>query len=174
MKAAQARAPRIPCSNRFSVFSNNVHETQSESEHFHVPVTLSGVRKSREIAAMIDSGASTLFINKRFVQENKIRTRRLKNPIPVYNIDGTLNRLGAIEEVAFLNMKLGSHEERTIFTVTDIGPEDVIIGIDWLRYHNPSIDWYEGVIKMDRCPEGCKPQKTMKEESVSETSIIHS
>lgn len=107
---------------------------------------------------MVDSGASTLFINKRFVRDNHVLTRKLKQPIQVYNIDGTLNKSGAIEEVAILNMKLGDHEERTIFTVTDIGPEDVIIGIDWLRYHNPTIDWYEGIMRMDRCPDDCKPK----------------
>ena len=132
IRAAQARAPCIPCTNRYSVLANDVHETGSESEHFHISITISGVRRSKEVAAMVDSGASTLFINKRFVNENKVRTRRLKQPIPVYNIDGTLNRSGSIEEVAILNMKIGDHEERTIFTVTDIGPEDVIIGIDWL------------------------------------------
>ena len=58
----------------------------------------------------------------------------------MYNIDGTPNRNGSINEVAVLNMKIGEHVERTVFTVTDIGPENVIIGIDWLRYHNPSID----------------------------------
>ena len=166
IRAAQARAPRIPCNNKFSVLADNVLETGSESEHFHVPITISGVRRSKEVTAMIDSGASTLFINKRFVNENKVRTRRLKQPIPVYNIDGTLNRSGSIEEVAVLNMKLGDHEERTIFTVTDIGPEDVIIGIDWLRYHNPTINWYEGIITMDRCPDDCKPKdRTVQKET---------
>ncbi|KAI0348248.1 hypothetical protein BDW22DRAFT_1314423, partial [Trametopsis cervina] len=60
---------------------------------------VSGVRRSKEVVAMVDSGASTLFINKRFVEENKIRTRKLKQPIPVYNIDGTPNRNGSIDEV---------------------------------------------------------------------------
>ena len=105
---------------------------------------------------MVDSGASTLFINKRFIEANNIRTRKLKEPIPVYNIDGTLNKNGSISHVAVLNMSLGgAHVGREAFTVTDIGPEDVIIGIDWLRYHNPEIDWFNGKMKMSRCPESC-------------------
>ena len=56
-------------------------------------------------------------------------------------------------------MKIGDHEEKTVFTVTDIGPEDVIIGIDWLRHHNPSIDWYEGMLVMNGCPEKCQAGK---------------
>ena len=106
-----------------------------------------------------DSGASTLFINKRFVEQNKVKTYPLKKPIPVFNIDGTLNKAGSITEMAVLTMKIGDHEEKTVFTVTDIGPEDVIIGIDWLRHHNPSIDWYEGMLVMNGCPEKCQVGK---------------
>lgn len=104
---------------------------------------------------MIDSGASTLFINKRFVEEHNVTTRKLKDSIPVYNIDGTPNQAGHITHVAVLGMRIGEHNEQAVFTVTDIGPEDVIIGIDWLRKHNPSIDWYEGLVVMDGCPDEC-------------------
>ena len=105
---------------------------------------------------MIDSGASTLFINQRFIKKHNVTTRKLRNPIPVYNIDGTPNQAGQITHVAVLGMRIGEHEERAVFTVTDIGPEDVIIGIDWLRKHNPSIDWYEGLVTMDGCPKECQ------------------
>ena len=122
---------------------------------------------------MVDSGASTLFINKRFVAENKVRTRKLREPIRVYNIDGTENKAGAITEVAVLNMQLGEgHVSREVFTVTDIGPEDVMIGIDWLRYHNPEINWYEGEMKMSRCPDSCQakePTKATKPASKGDT-----
>lgn len=104
---------------------------------------------------MIDSGVSTLFINKRFVKEHNVTTQKLKDSIPVYNIDGTPNQAGHITHVAVLGMRIGEHNEQAVFTVTDIGPEDVIIGIDWLRKHNPSIDWYEGLVVMDGCPDEC-------------------
>ncbi|OSX55829.1 hypothetical protein POSPLADRAFT_1087857, partial [Postia placenta MAD-698-R-SB12] len=70
---------------------------------------------------MVDSGATTKFINKRFIIENKVRTWKLKEPIPLYNIDGTLNKDGSISEVAVLQMQIGEHVEKTVFTVTDIG-----------------------------------------------------
>ena len=120
---------------------------------------------------MVDSGASTLFINRRFVQENKVRTRKLKQPIRVYNIDGTENKAGAITEVAVLNMELGNeHITREVFTVTDIGPEDVMIGIDWLRYHNPEIDWYAGDLRLSRCPDSCHAKEPVKGDVSMDTS----
>ena len=42
-----------------------------------------------------------------------------------------------------------------MFIVTDIGKEDVIIGLDWLREHNPDIDWECGSLRLSRCPASC-------------------
>ena len=86
---------------------------------------------------MVDSGATTKFMNRRFVRENKVRTQKLKYPIPLYNIDGSLNKAGSISEVAVLHMKIGDHEEKVVFTVTDIGPEDVILGLESIPRGNP-------------------------------------
>lgn len=159
LKAAQLRS--VPTSNRFSVLASlptnviyapsSIQEVPTNSEHFHVPITLGGRHKSKEVTAMIDSGASTLFINKKFVEKYNVKTQKLKQP----NIDGTPNRAGFITEMAVLTTAVGEHKEKSVFTVTDIGPEDVIIGIDWLRYHNPNIDWFEGLITMDGCPDDC-------------------
>ena len=93
---------------------------------------------------MVDSGATTKFLHRRFVEKNQVTTRKLARPIPLYNIDGTENRDGTITEVAVLDMAIGDHQEKVVFVVTDIGEEDVIIGLDWLREHNPEVDWEHG------------------------------
>ncbi|KAF9801177.1 hypothetical protein IEO21_10191 [Rhodonia placenta] len=116
---------------------------------------------------MVDSGATTKFINKHFIMENRVRTRKLKEPILLYNIDGTLNKDGSISEVAVLQMQIGDHVEKTVFTVMDIGPEDVIVGLDWLREHNPEIDWESGSLKLSRCPETCSARKTGRMEQAA-------
>lgn len=133
--------------------SDCIYETPSRSEHFHIPITLRGRNRFQEVTAMLDSGASTLFLNKRFVDKHKVTTRKLAKPIEVFNIDGTPNKAGMITEVAVLHLEVGEHKKKAVFTVTDIGLEDVIIGIDWLRNHNPSIDWYEGIVVMDGCSD---------------------
>ena len=119
---------------------------------------------------MVDSGATTKFMNRRFVRENKVRTQKLKYPIPLYNIDGSLNKAGSISEVAVLHMKIGDHEEKVVFTVTDIGPEDVILGLDWLREHNPEIDWEQGSFKLSRCPDTCRTEPIEPQWTASATS----
>ena len=104
---------------------------------------------------MVDSGATTKFLNRRFMKDNKVTTRKLKKPIPLYNIDGSENRDGTVSEVAVLDMTIGTHRESVVFIVTDIGEEDVIIGLDWLREHNPDIDWERGSLRLSRCPASC-------------------
>ncbi|KAF9796773.1 hypothetical protein IEO21_10957 [Rhodonia placenta] len=49
----------------------------------------------------------------------------------------------------------------------DIGPEDVIIGLDWLCEHNPEIDWESGSLKLSQCPETCSSRKTGQMEQVT-------
>lgn len=119
---------------------------------------------------MVDSGATTKFINKRFVKENHVVTRKLGRPIPLYNIDRSLNKNGSITEVAVLWMTIGDHSEKMVFTVTDIGPEDVIIGLDWLREHNPDIDWERGLFRLSRCPETCRARRSGPAEQAASTS----
>ncbi|OSX58171.1 hypothetical protein POSPLADRAFT_1060672 [Postia placenta MAD-698-R-SB12] len=65
------------------------------------------------------------FINKRFVVENKVQMRRLKEPIPLYNIDGTLNKDGSISEVAVLQMHIGEHVDRRQAL---LGPDSPLFG----------------------------------------------
>ncbi|KAF9797367.1 hypothetical protein IEO21_10882 [Rhodonia placenta] len=64
-------------------------------------------------------------------------------------------------------MHIGEHVEKTVFTVTDIGPEDVIVGLDWLREHNPEIDWEKGSLKLSRCPETCSARRTVRMEQAA-------
>lgn len=122
-----------PCNNRFSLLrSANVYELDAESNNVHIPVLLTGKMRHKEVVAMVDSGATNTFINRRFIRENHIATRKLKHPIFLFNIDGTENKDGSITELALLQMKIGDHMEKVVFSVTNIGPEDLIIVLDWL------------------------------------------
>ena len=36
------------------------------------------------------------------------------------------------------------------FLVTDLGPEEVVLGLPWLRKVNPEIDWAEGTLSLTK------------------------
>ena len=49
--------------------------------------------------AMVDSSATGDFIDEEFIERAKLPTRRLSVPVPVYNVDGSLNEAGSIDRV---------------------------------------------------------------------------
>jgi hypothetical protein len=47
-----------------------------------------------------------------------------------------------------------------MFLVTDIGNHNIFLGTDWLKAHNPNINWAMNQIQMDQYPSLCKPCHT--------------
>jgi len=109
----------------------------------------------KSINSFVDSGATGEFINHHYAKSNRLHTRKLSEPIPVYNVDGTLNEAGSITEVVYLILRYQNHLERTLFTVTGLGKQKLILGHSWLQKHNPEIYWVTGEVKMSRCPPRC-------------------
>ena len=105
--------------------------------------------------AMIDSGVTTIFINKWYVVKKNIRQYPLERPILLRNADNSANAIGQLTHTVRLKMKMEDHIEDIVAHVADIGDDDVIIGVDWLRHHNPNIDWTKGEISLLRCPKEC-------------------
>jgi len=91
--------------------------------------------------AMVDTGATGDFIDQDFVARAKLLTRKLSQPIPVYNVDGTLNEARSIREVVDMIMTYDRHSERILLAVTHLGKQSMILGFTWLDKHNPEIDF---------------------------------
>jgi hypothetical protein len=111
--------------------------------------------KKFDLRALLDSGATGLFLDTIWVRENKISTKRLERARPVYNADGSPNEAGAISEVAEMIIRYGDHTERATFHVTGLGNKNIIVGFPWLSRHNPEINWVRGTVEMTRCPSDC-------------------
>src|ERR1700733_1281847 len=118
----------------------------------------------RLLKALIDCGATGLFIETDYVRTNGIATRALSQPIPVYNVDGTPNEAGAIREVVTVVLQYGGHKERATFAVTKLGNQDMILGYTWLEEHNPEINWRTKEVEMTRCPSQCDSCRSKKKE----------
>ena len=59
---------------------------------------------------------------------------------------------------------IGNHTSWQSFLVTDIGNRDLIIGMTFLREHNPEIDWKNGQVNFARCPAACHPKELLTQE----------
>ena len=106
---------------------------------------------------MIDSGATALFIHERFVKQNRMVKHRLPQEIGLRNIDGSANQAGKLTHFVRLKLDVGPHSETTEFLVTNLGPENVILGLPWLKRFNPSVDWDAGTLDFSSSPENSPP-----------------
>ncbi len=68
-----------------------IPEIKLSGSHFKIKAVLKGRSRSASVAAMVDCGATALFIDRKFVERHKIRTHSLHSEIPLYNIDGSKN-----------------------------------------------------------------------------------
>ena len=126
-----------------------ISETKSIKSHFHISCYLKGRHHTVKVAAMVDSGATALFINKKYTDSQRMWLTPLEHPIQLYNIDGTLNEARSITHKVKLRLIIGSDEEQFEFYVTSLGPEKVILGLPWLRDRNPRINWQEGTMSLN-------------------------
>src|SRR5579863_5314313 len=47
------------------------------------------------------------------------------------------------------------HQETLEIAITNTGKHNILLGTDWLKVHNPSIDWQTSNIRLDRCSDTC-------------------
>ena len=105
--------------------------------------------------AMIDSGAQMNVVHWRYVKEAKL---------PFYKQNKT-NEMAAVNgEVVFQithelrgKLKIGSHQEDITLAIADLGDVDIILGMEWLRKHEPQIQWREESVEFNStyCKKNC-------------------
>ena len=134
-----------------------VRGTTGRKLELKAAITTLDDRSVHATQALIDSGCEGSCIDIKFVRERGLNTKKLPRPIHVLNADGTPNEEGPISEYITLEMRIGDHIERLDFGVTNLGRGQVFLSFDWLKLHNPQIDWREGLVEFDRCLSRCRP-----------------
>ena len=123
--------------------------------HLKLTVQVSDGATSAKAEAMLDSGASSVFVNEGFATRHGLKLRPLERPIHLRNADNSPNAIGCIRHDVLLTVDIDGHVEQLAAAVANIGDDDLIIGIDWLRHHNPEIDWTHDKVRLSRCPTNC-------------------
>ena len=134
---------------------NVLNVARNKSSSFKLPVTLWVYGKKSQATALVDSGATTSFINQKFVETNNLVPIKLANPYIVYNADGTENKAGRITHALRAYLEIGTHKHTQYLLVTDLSDKDMYLGYKFLHHHNPEIDWAKGDWQFTRCPESC-------------------
>jgi len=125
------------------------------------------------VKALLDSGATEMFMDKKMAAKHGFRLQKLERPVAIRNVDRTNNSGGAITHQVEVNVYYKSHVERMRMDVCNLGKTDMILGMPWLQAYNLEINWETGEVKITRCPPLCerntkleKGQKVKKEKRV--------
>src|ERR1700712_2334943 len=130
---------------------------EHDNDHIMVKIQLHGEEETVTIDARIDSGATEDFIDKKVCNKHGIKMIKAKNPTEIYLADGKPRAMGPVTHMTRVPMDIGSHRELATFQVANLQNHEVILGMPWLREHNPTIDWNERKITFnsERCTTWC-------------------
>ena len=81
------------------------------------------------VKALLNSRATGLFMDMAFAKEKGFIIKKLKNPLLVRNVDGTVNVKGAITHQVEYNMFFKGHVERVRMDICNLGKTEVILGM---------------------------------------------
>ena len=117
------------------------HSSATSIEDFSFPVSIHFKSISISSLALLDSGA-TCFMDEMFILKHKFSVVQLSKPIPVEAIDGRMLSSRVVTEATVpLILQLGDHQEVLTFYVITSPRHLVILGLSWLKEHNPIVDW---------------------------------
>ena len=133
-------------------FPVELRQTVTMECEVRILVQVQGLVNTIEVEALLDSGATGCFVDKSWALDRCLRLSKLMKPVPVLNVDGTRNQEGDITHYVLLTVGVGKHAEKLWCAVTCLGKVPLILGHDWLKKHNPDIDWTTGDVKLSRCP----------------------
>ena len=128
---------------------NNITLGQNDKDDMIIKVNLHGKYTQVSINAMIDSGATENFIDKTICDKHQIPTILAEKPREIYLADGNLSEMGHITHIAKVLIKIGGHRAIATLQGANLQNQEIILGMPWLKGHNPKIDWEEAKIIFD-------------------------
>ena len=113
---------------------------------------------------MIDSGADGNFVDHSFALRHNLPLREKRSPIAVVGIDGRPLVSGHITQETQLKLVCEAsqsmvHVEKKLkFSVISSPNHDVILGLPWLRKHQPDINWKSTTFEFasEHCAQHCE------------------
>ena len=119
--------------------------SQSSTNDFSFEVTLCFQYNSIQSLAVLDSGATTCFMDETFVRKHNFLVVRLSKPIsqPKLSMMGKfLSSSAIIKATVPLILQLRSHHDALSFYLITSPRHPTILGLFWLKANNLVIDWH--------------------------------
>src|SRR6202021_1696855 len=109
--------------------------------HFRVPLEFSTTEGWKRSAALLDSGSTHNFVDRKFVELHSLQTYLMDQPRELLLADGRPSAGGSITHRVLLPIRLDRHSEIVELFVADINRHPLVLGMPWLTLHNPQVHW---------------------------------
>lgn len=118
--------------------------TAYDSPHLTVACHLQQGHKQIQTTTMIDSGVTgTGFFRSSFVATHGLITCRLPHQCQLNVIDGCPVTSGDITHIVSLALNIKGHYEEIEVFLIELGDQNLILDIPWLRYHDVLLNFWE-------------------------------
>ncbi len=156
--------PVRPSSDRRPV--SDITRSISSASSITLPVKLISQNQAVQTTALLDSGAAGNFIDSEFVGQLHLKLNPCNSSLAVEALDGRPLSKGKILRLTEpVTLHIGTlHSEEIQFYVIHSPTHPLILGLPWLRTHDPQISWREGQITEwgPACQERCLSKITRK------------
>ena len=122
----------------------------AQSMNISLPILCKSQRnkKTVETQTLIESGARGDFLHQEFANKHRINLLPLDTPIIPWNVDRTLNIGGKITHYVYVDILFDDWRIGTKLLITNIGKNNLILGLPWLKENNPWINWKTGKMEL--------------------------
>lgn len=103
--------------------------------------TISWTPSTLPISILVDSGADDNFIESDFAAQSGIPSQLLPHPKRVFALDGRMLAHVTHRTIPVSLQLSGNHHEAISFFLIPSPSSPVVLGLPWLKLHNPHIDW---------------------------------
>ena len=121
-------------------------------DHLAIPCVLSFANTQISSEILLDTGATSNFIDQNYCIQNEIPLVTKESPSKIETIDGRPLASGlVIQETLPILVSIGSHIEKVTFDVISLKHYPIILGMPWFRLHNPQILWSKEEVSFPHC-----------------------
>jgi hypothetical protein len=85
-------------------------------------------------------------MDQNYARKHRFNLTKLEYLITAQNVDRTENKQGTIRYYTDLDIQVNGKTNTERFLITGLGNQKIILGLPWLRKHNPEINWKEGTL----------------------------
>lgn len=153
-----------------AILQDTLYVTESTDPNlFVVPVTIKFGNCMFTTSALIDSGASASFIDATLVRQTGLPSSLSSNPTSFRLADNSLHESTMCSTV-FLQLANTHHEEFITLRHLNESAHSIILGMDWLRRHDPGFQFRGGVMALTCLFRDCTPTHL---HSVSQIPVVN-